>query len=157
MQVILIGLVMSRYNPIPYIKSRKCLKLSCDSCCNKSIFKSRQTNSVLLLRSLFTIGPILSPNTVDNLCPGALYAQLIKLLLCFKVNFYRYILRSIIKYNRFIGDLRVINFKCVLCMTEAETEVFRSEFNVTQLHSAYWKDTLCQIFIFNYVLPFQKS
>ena len=58
-------------------------------------------------------------------------------------------------------NLRVINFKCVLCMTEAETGVFRSEFNVTQLHSAYWKDTLCQMsaltFIFNYVLPFQKS
>ena len=61
-RVILVGLVMGGYNPMPDFKSRKCLTLFCDSCCNKSMLTSPQTNIVLLLRSLFKMGSILSHN-----------------------------------------------------------------------------------------------
>ena len=81
-RVILVGLVLGGHSPMPYIKSRKCLTLSCDLCCNKSMLKSPHANIVLLLRSLFKIGSRLSQN-VDHFCPGALYTQLINRLLFF--------------------------------------------------------------------------
>ena len=87
-----------------YIKSRNCLTQSCVSCCSKSILKSPQTSIVLLMQSLLRIVSMFLQK-VDDVCPGALYIQLINILLCF------FRLISIVTH------LRIPSIATVLCFT----------------------------------------